>query len=362
MRQLLLALLIAGLPIHASAWILVDAIDNPPSLELPILCCNHRCVPGQGAGCPETGFGSVGYAFEIQEANVTVAEYLAFLNAVAASDPQVLWGRWMKPQIVRSGLHPSYSYALAAPGLGQRPAVFVDLFDAFRYANWMHNGQPVGPQDAASTEDGAYTLLGQNPPWVQRNAGASYFVANEDEWYKAAYYDPASQTYSRFSWGEALPRGLPPGFATRPEDTNLCAPPVPQNWNCECPITEGLGVATDVCAYPGRSAYGLCDTTGNLFEILETREVSSGGVGAPPRGTVLAVIRGGSFGNPGFCDAAADGRNFTNADTSCAWCGVRLARQPQLSVPAPEPSSRALGLAMLAALAGLRSLSGPRPG
>lgn len=361
MRRLLLAILILGVPSPLRAWVLVGNLTNPPSLELPIRCCNHRCVPGLGGGCPDTGFGSVDHSFEIQPANVTVSEYLVFLNAVAADDPHQLYVNSMSDWIVRTPPYPNSTYALADPALAERPMVRVDFFSMLRYANWMHNDRPSGAAGPATTEDGAYTLLGQNPPWVQRNPGARYFLPDEDEWYKASFYEPGSGSYSRFSWGEALPRGLPPEFASGPEDANLCAPPGSPNPGCSCTLNQGPAASTDVCAYPGRSAYGLCDTTGNLFDVLETREVSSGDTGAPPAGTVMPVIRGGAFGTPGFCDSAADGRNFLELGSRCSWCGFRLARQP-LAVPAPP--APALTLAMLGALRGLTTLRrrSPRDG
>ena len=84
----------------------------------------------------------------------------------------------MKDWIVRTPPYPNSTYALADPALAQHPMTLVNLFAMFRYANWMHNGQPTASSDTTTTEDGAYTLLGQNPPWVQRNSGARYFLPN----------------------------------------------------------------------------------------------------------------------------------------------------------------------------------------
>jgi hypothetical protein len=41
----------------------------------------------------------------------------------------------------------------------------VSWYDAVRFANWLHNGQPTGAQDNTTTEGGAYTL----PLTVARN-------------------------------------------------------------------------------------------------------------------------------------------------------------------------------------------------
>ena len=70
---------------------------------------------------------------------------------------------------------------------------FVSYWNSCRFANWLVNGQKTGAQDASTTERGAYTLDGYNGNdgrTIQRNAGATWAVTSEDEWYKAAYYDP----------------------------------------------------------------------------------------------------------------------------------------------------------------------------
>jgi hypothetical protein len=64
----------------------------------------------------------------------------------------------------------------------------------------MHNGQPTGTLtgnpalDAGLTEDGAYDLNGavSNPDLmaINRKPDWKWAMTSEDEWYKAAYYDP----------------------------------------------------------------------------------------------------------------------------------------------------------------------------
>jgi sulfatase modifying factor 1 len=58
--------------------------------------------------------------------------------------------------------------------------------------NWLGNGQPVGLQVTGTTETGSYTLTG-NAGLVARNMGWVYGLPSEDEWYKAAYHQPAAQ-------------------------------------------------------------------------------------------------------------------------------------------------------------------------
>jgi len=89
-----------------------------------------------------------------------------------------------------------YSYTVAA-GFINRPVTRVDFWDACRFANWLDNGQPTGAEGLGTTETGTYTLTSTaiSDNTVTRNAGATWAVPSEDEWYKAAYYDPATSSY-----------------------------------------------------------------------------------------------------------------------------------------------------------------------
>lgn len=69
--------------------------------------------------------------------------------------------------------------------------------DAARFANWLSNKQPNGPEGMNTTETGSYTLNGATTAAelaaVTRSAEATWVIPTEDEWYKAAYYQPTAQ-------------------------------------------------------------------------------------------------------------------------------------------------------------------------
>jgi formylglycine-generating enzyme required for sulfatase activity len=140
---------------------------------------------------PTTGYGSVAYMYNIGTTEVTNAQYAAFLNAVAAADPFDLYNADMAGSmggIIRSGSPGSYTYSTVS-GRVNNPVNYVSFWDACRFANWLHNGQGSG-----DTETGAYTLTpaGIYANTITRNTGWQWAVTSEDEWYKAAYYQPAS--------------------------------------------------------------------------------------------------------------------------------------------------------------------------
>ncbi|MEX2112933.1 MAG: SUMF1/EgtB/PvdO family nonheme iron enzyme, partial [Pirellulales bacterium] len=98
-----------------------------------------------------SGYGSVAYNYRIGTTEVTVSQYTEFLNAVAATDTFDLFDQAMTDDlnmggIARTGSSGNYSYSVI--GSPNRPVAYVDWGDAARFANWLHNGQPAGAQNA----------------------------------------------------------------------------------------------------------------------------------------------------------------------------------------------------------------------
>ena len=153
---------------------------------------------GEGVGGygPDRICGAVAYTYYIGKYEITAGQYCEFLNKVAATNSYGLYTSlmWSEPwgcKIQQTGTRGSYTYTVASDW-ANRPVNYVSFLDACRFANWMHNGQPTGPEDASTTEDGAYFLNGYNGGSgriiIQRKPGWKWAVPSEDEWYKAAYY------------------------------------------------------------------------------------------------------------------------------------------------------------------------------
>ncbi len=244
-----------------------------------------RTVGDAGNACDgsgDEGPGCVAQVYQISAFEVTNAQYAEFLNAVADSDPNGLYhvdmagGFSDSGGILRSGTSGSYSYAVR-PGRQANPVVYVSWYDALRFANWMHNGQPVGTQNGFTTEDGAYDMSPPPGPAV-RKPGARVFLPSENEWYKAAFYKGGSTnagywTFATRTLGEssAAPRAEPP-----PGGVNSA------NWNLAVGGPPGTNPLTNVGAYPRSvSAYGTHDQNGNVSEWNEFWfEVTPGARGA----------------------------------------------------------------------------------
>jgi formylglycine-generating enzyme required for sulfatase activity len=219
-----------------------------------------------------TGYGSVGYRYRIGKYEVTNAQYVEFLNAVAASDPYELYdvrmGSSFLGGIVRTGSPGSFSYSVKLPAVRQgpggsdyeydrKPVSFVSWFDTLRFANWLHNGQ-LGP---GSTEDGAYTIVREttwpyNTQASARNPSARWWLPSEDEWYKAAYFDPRTGNYYDYPMGSD---GVP--------DNNF--PESDTGNSANFPGGDSRPM-TDVGAYTlSASPYVTYDQGGNVWEWNE---------------------------------------------------------------------------------------------
>jgi len=240
---------------------------------------------GMGGAGPSRVCGAVDYEYFIGAYEVTTRQYTEFLNAVAADDTYGLYNLWMwtdenSCMIQRSGEPGRYTYSVAADRVN-RPVGSVSFWDACRFANWLHNGQPTGAQNAHSTEDGAYTLNGYTGDYggtIARNADARFFVPNEDEWYKAAYHknDVATQHYWDYPMSSDW---TPTNVLTEPDQSNSA------NF-FRNGYTIGAPYYTNIVGAFANSGspYGTFDQGGNLWEWTETI-----------RDGFSRVLRGGAY-------------------------------------------------------------------
>jgi formylglycine-generating enzyme required for sulfatase activity len=184
--------------IRSSFCFFVTSIVFAPVVSRAALSLSLSLVGDPGNANDSTGFGGVSYTYAIGTTEVTINQYATFLNSVAKTDDFGLWENYMginvqMQGITRSGSSGSYSYLVV--GDGNRPMAAITWFRAARFTNWLQNGQPnTGVETAATTEDGVYTLLGATSGVsISKNAGALYWIPSENEWYKAAYYQPAAK-------------------------------------------------------------------------------------------------------------------------------------------------------------------------
>lgn len=325
-RLLLLNALLVAFPAGAVTmdWVYVGNPGNAPDTA-------SQC--GGFGDC-----GSVAHAYYIAKYEVTNAQYAEFLNAVDpnGSNTLALYSAGMGADATFGGIllnsgHPAGAKYSVKVGFANKPVTFVSMYDALRFSNWLNNGQ-----GAASTETGAYTLLGNTPTpsngaTVARNTlatlggPATTFLPSLNEWYKAAYFSPGG-TYFDY----------PTGTNTA---TSCAAPGTDTGNSANChPYAHPPGSLTNVGAYAlSDSPYGTFDQGGNVFEWNESLAGFDSYRG----------IRGGSWFH-GSEKLAADFPDYSHPTTEDTDMGFRVATVVPISACDDELDNDGDGSADLA--------------
>jgi formylglycine-generating enzyme len=319
------------------------------SFALPASAITIDLVPvgNPGNANDTTGYGAVAYDYQIGKYDVTIGQYTAFLNAVAATDTYSLYNSSMGANrnimgIQQNGSSGNYTYSVI--GSANRPITYVSWFDAARFANWMTNGQGSG-----STETGAYTLNGATSgDAVAANPGAAFRLPTENEWYKAAYYSPnyVSPDDETNLGGPGVP-GVPGYYAYATQSDTAPGSIIGSTAN-QANWIAGLGYSvtqsssysssqnylTDVGAFSGSgSFYGTFDQSGNVYQWNDL----DGLPGSYRR------LRGGGWddNNPFYLSSSSS--VSSGPSNEIGGIGFRLAAP----VAVPEPSTYAMALAGL---------------
>jgi len=303
--------------------------------------------PGNVAD-PATGYGAVPYVYQMGEYDVTIAQYTAFLNAVATTDRYGLYNAYMAPTsrpttnsfstlgIARSGSPGSYVYSVAG-SYGQAancPIFNVTWGDAARFVNWLANGQPSGLEGPGTTETGTYTLSGTTTNAglmaVSRNPGSTWVLPAADEWYKTAYYFGGSANAGY--WMYPTQNNTPPSNSLLANGINNANYAAADNGPPNYGFTDYTNFLTPVGAFAASPGpYGTYDMGGDVYEWNET---DYSGVG---RG-----IRGGGFASGNVTLSSTVGGNGAPTSTNLE-IGFRVAY-------VPEPNTLALLLASMIGL------------
>jgi hypothetical protein len=278
--------------------------------------------------------GGVSYSYGIGQFDVTVSQYVTFLNTVDPHGKNLhdLYNDDMSPTVwpqygsVRyaSGAGTGQHYSVAYPQWADKPFNFGDFRRAVRFVNSLDNGTVLARAQSSSgafkyasytvrlslkTERGMYDL---SNPATTRTGSSGFVLPSNDEWVKAAYYDPkhggtdSYWAYPTDPFNPPNPAKLNPGtgdvvnasdqpLATyNPNDPNssVDTPGSPAGaaptW---CPyqagpscgkvfpadIPQGLDLPKQYMANVSTvgqnrtpSPWGTCDQGGNVVEILET--------------------------------------------------------------------------------------------
>ena len=164
-----------------------------------------------------------------------------------------------------------------------KPATSVSWNEAARFVNWLNTSQ--GFQEAYNFTTGgvndnialwssadAWQLGGEN---LYRHKDAQYWLPSMDEWYKAAYYDPNTNTYFDFPNGsDTAPTAVSSGTT-----------------GAVYAQTSSQGPA-EITLAGGLSPFGIMGLGGNVYEWEETSFDLNNSSGSSARG-----LRGGIWSN-----------------------------------------------------------------
>jgi hypothetical protein len=194
---------------------------NPPAAIVPFSnaiypnCAAAPAEPKVGPTnlpdpCQE--IGSVGYEYGIGEVEVTVEQYVAFLNTVdpfgrnqaglySENESGTAWPRFGQidySALARAGRH----YTAAAPEWNDKPYGFANFLRAARFDNSVANGKVLARRSSSAggfdyvtykvllsrrSGTGMYDMHKRAPV---RTHASGFVIPSQNEWIKAAYYDP----------------------------------------------------------------------------------------------------------------------------------------------------------------------------
>ena len=167
-------------------------------------------APSGGPACLEVG--GVGYRYEIGKLEVTVRQWVKFMNTTdprgknrhrlytknQSSSAWPGYGQVDRSKRARSGHH----YRVASKRWANKPFGFATFLSASRFANSLYNGKLLSRQRrtagglryttyrvrlSRNSGSGMYKLRNRN---ATRSHRRGFVVPSQDEWIKAAYFDP----------------------------------------------------------------------------------------------------------------------------------------------------------------------------
>ena len=321
--------------------------------------------PGNANDTGGTLNGAVAYSYQIGKYDVTIGQYAAFLNAADpnGTNPNDIYNSSMETDLniagisYTSGAAAGSKYAVIGPSgtaYGQtganRPITYVSWFDAARFANWMTNGQG-GP---GTTETGAYDLATAAPGVAPaKTPGAAFYIPNENEWYKAAYYSPTLNSGAGGYYAYATQSNAAPGnqIGSTANQANY-APSGVFTVTQSGRYDSNQNYLTDVGAFSGSgSFYGTFDQSGNVYQWNDLDGLASSGSSRGLRGGSWYDV---SYGDP-FSLSSADSISY-DPSYEDSTVGFRLASPVSGPSAVPEIDPNSLGSVLALVLGSLGML------
>ena len=211
----------------------------------------------------------------------------------------------------------------AGPWTGNQPAATITWYEAAAFVNFLNtnSGKTAAYDLTFSNSQWSMALWSSEQAWtaggtnLYRNKDAFYFLPSENEWYKAAYYNPAGSNYFLYptassSVPTSVTSGTSAGTAVYLNNNPDSAPA----------IVNSAG---------GLSPYGTMGQGGNVWEWNESALDGTNSSSSENR-----AQRGGRWSGPEF-GLSSSGQNGNDPTFESDTIGFRVAS-------VPEPSTYAL--------------------
>jgi hypothetical protein len=187
--------------------------------------------------------GGVKYRYGIGQLEVTVRQWVAFLNTVdprgrnkhhlySADESSSAWPKYGQIDFSRSASRGRH-YSVASPEWADKPYAFANFLRSARFVNSLYRGRLLSEHASSDagfryvtfrvrlsrrTEHGMYDMTKRA---ATRSRKSGFVVPSQNEWIKAAYYDPSGGGQYSY-WKYPTNAGVfGDGTATAPSSTAL---------------------------------------------------------------------------------------------------------------------------------------------
>src|SRR3954447_26667205 len=225
----------------------VKAPGNPSVGIVPFTDAIYQtCADAPQSSPPCQQVGGVKNPYDIGQLEITVRQWVKFLNTADPTGtntfnlyaPEESGKSWPKYGQIdfRSNAADGRHYSIAYPAWADKPYGFANFLRAARFVNSLYNGNLLAKHASSAggfnyvtykvrlarrTERGMYDLARQKPTGATRAHDTGFVVPSQNEWIKAAYYDPTGGgTFSYWKY-PTNPGVFGDGTATAPAQTTL---------------------------------------------------------------------------------------------------------------------------------------------
>ncbi|MFN7734251.1 MAG: formylglycine-generating enzyme family protein [Pirellula sp.] len=298
-------------------------------------------------------FGASGNTFTIDFADIGSAGNAADTTGSPAGSGDVNYGYAISRYEISEAMITRYNasfgnannLAISTSNRGpDRPATNVSWNEAARFVNWLNTstggfaaykftGSGVNANIAMWTPSDTLDYDATNP---FRSIRANYVLPTIDEWYKAAFFDPVTQTYNKYAnGGNTKPTMVGSGTGA---NTAVYHRTYPGNADEPAAVNQA-GSA---------NSFGVTGMGGNAWEWLETE---SDGTNNSP--SSARRYRGGSWASGDFSLSSASNGSFDLPTQSLNNVGFRVVALLANNLPAPSPTPEPTSLAIAVVFGGL---------